>query len=145
MYTLLEVNESLAKFWLPALYHRLPVNFSITHNWLGSLRRRKSWLLTIVWSNFWGKYRVFLTVTFIRSIGRIAEPLLILLSMRFNPIYLIKLLSFSETLTSGLGARALLFFSAWSDQFIFTNKCLPTIPIIQPSKFVSMEGKQLEF
>ena len=37
------------------------------------------------------------------------------------------------------------FSSTWSDQFIFTNKWLHTIPIIQPLKIVSTEGKQFEF
>ena len=46
---------------------------------------------------------------------------------------------------SGLGERLLLLFYKLYDQFSFANKWLPTIPIIQPSIFVSTEGKQLEF
>ena len=74
---------------------------------------------------------------------------------------------------AGIEERALLFFCMWCDQFIFANKWLPTTPIIklqnvykqdrnlfscftkykwlptitmiQPSIFLSTEGKQLEF
>ena len=79
------------------------------------------------------------------SIGRISELLLILLRRRFISIYLVTLSRFVwKSLTAGLGARALLFFCTWSDQFAFANNWLLTIKIIQPSKFVSAKGKQLD-
>ena len=62
----------------------------------------------------------------------------------FIPIYLIMLARFYGILTASLGARALLFFSTWYDQFILTNKWLPTIPIIQPSKCVSTKEEPIQ-
>ena len=38
-----------------------------------------------------------------------------------------------------------MFFSTRYDQVIFSNKCLPTIPIIHPSKFVYMKEEHIQF
>ena len=47
-------------------------------------------------------------------------------------------------MTASIGARALLVFCTWYYQFVFTNKWLPTIPIIQPSNFVPKKEKPIQ-
>ena len=44
----------------------------------------------------------------------------------------------------GLGERASLFFCTWYDQFVFTNKRLPTIPTIKLSTFVTTKEKPIQ-
>ena len=118
-------------------------SFNISHNWLGSLHDI-FWLLTIVWSNCeevivyswrWQNhiYRISCWTFIDPNRGEGYFP--------YKPSLLSPFIW--EYLTASFGAGALLLFCAWSDQFFFTNKWLRTIPIIQPSKFVSTKDKTI--
>ena len=177
MYTLWTVEGYLEMFWFPALYHWPPVNLAITHNWLGSLRHGNVLLLDIVWNNCWGKYHVLLTVQVFdyniwyriylwTSVDTAEEEVLYYLAY-YVVVFCLKITNGRPRGTENTFIQqviwSVIFTNIWLPtipiiqhskfvltkeepiQFFSTYKWLDTIPIIEPSKFASMEGKQLDF
>ena len=126
-----------------------------THNWLGSLRRGKLWFLTIVWSNCWGKDCVLLTVQVICSITSLPSTYRTECRTSFDTVdtvedevlphsayYVVTFsLKISDRRTRGAD-NTVIQHVIWL--VIFTNKWLPTIPIVKPSIFVSTKEETIQ-
>ena len=116
-----------------------------THNWLGSLRRGKFWLLTILWSNCWEKYRVLLMVQKFDLQGWSFKLCWYCLGWGSFPFILLTYRLSSAILTSVIRARSLLFFITFCGCLPYQSFNLQTFYQLKINPFSSFPSYKFYF